>query len=293
MAKLSLRPLHFVLKVANLSRTIEFYRDSHAMKVLRFEVFSKGCDAACNGPYDGKWSKTMIGYGNEDENFVLELTYNYDVKSYDQGNLLKHLKLDVKRDICSEPSLAKLDPDGYPIIVGQSDENCLSEVCLRCADINESVTYWSKLLHMECSNSSQTVNQSEDERVFTFHKPKFALRLYSDSQPICRGTNYGRIAFSCPSDQLPVIQKEIQDANYNVLTPLVSLDTPGKATVQVVILEDPSGHEICIVGDEGFRELSKVDLDANEALDKSISEDKSEAWFAKKAMLKKEMAKNQ
>ena len=41
--------------------------------------FTEGCAAACNGPYDGKWSKTMIGYGDEDTNFVLELTYNYGV----------------------------------------------------------------------------------------------------------------------------------------------------------------------------------------------------------------------
>lgn len=36
--------------------------------------------------YDGRWSKTMVGYGVEDENFVIELTYNYGVKSYDKGN---------------------------------------------------------------------------------------------------------------------------------------------------------------------------------------------------------------
>lgn len=28
----------------------------------------------------------MIGYGNEDENFVIELTYNYGVHSYEKGN---------------------------------------------------------------------------------------------------------------------------------------------------------------------------------------------------------------
>ena len=33
-------------------------------------------------------------------------------------------------------------------------------------------------------------------------------------------------------------------AGFTVLTPLVSLDTPGKATVQVVILADPDGHEV-------------------------------------------------
>ena len=28
----------------------------------------------------------MIGYGPEEENFILELTYNYTVKHYDVGN---------------------------------------------------------------------------------------------------------------------------------------------------------------------------------------------------------------
>ncbi len=37
-------------------------------------------------PYDGKWSKTMVGYGAEDNHFVMELTYNYGIKSYKKGN---------------------------------------------------------------------------------------------------------------------------------------------------------------------------------------------------------------
>ncbi len=37
-------------------------------------------------PYDGRWSKTMIGYGKEQSYFVLELTYNYGIKSYKLGN---------------------------------------------------------------------------------------------------------------------------------------------------------------------------------------------------------------
>ena len=39
------------------------------MKVLRHEEFEKGCEAACNGPYDGRWSKTMVGFGPEDSGF--------------------------------------------------------------------------------------------------------------------------------------------------------------------------------------------------------------------------------
>ena len=43
--------------------------------------------------------------------------------------------------------------------------------------------------------------------------------------------------------QLPVIQKTMEDAGQKILTPLLSLDTPGKATVEVVILADPvSAH---------------------------------------------------
>lgn len=39
--------------------------------------------------------------------------------------------------------------------------------------------------------------------------------------------------------QLPDIQEKMKSANQTILTPLVSLDTPGKATVEVVILADP------------------------------------------------------
>ena len=37
-------------------------------------------------PYDGLWSKSMVGFGPEDDHFVVELTYNYGVKKYKRGN---------------------------------------------------------------------------------------------------------------------------------------------------------------------------------------------------------------
>lgn len=39
--------------------------------------------------------------------------------------------------------------------------------------------------------------------------------------------------------QLPNIEALMKKENQKILTPLVSLDTPGKATVQVIILADP------------------------------------------------------
>ncbi len=68
---------------------------------------------------------------------------------------------------------------------------------------------------------------------------------------------------------------DVEAAGYSVHTPFVSLDTPGKATVQVVILNDPDGHEICFVGDEGFRDLSKTDAEAAGLLNQAIEADKS------------------
>ena len=82
---LSPRPLHWVFKISNLKRTVEILK-AIGMRVLRHEEFESGCEATCNGPYSGYWSKTMIGFGGEHDNFVLELTYNYGVDSYKRGN---------------------------------------------------------------------------------------------------------------------------------------------------------------------------------------------------------------
>lgn len=58
--------------------------------------FTEGCAAACNGPYAGHWSKTMIGYADEDSSFALELTYNYSVKSYQVGNDFSSITINRK-----------------------------------------------------------------------------------------------------------------------------------------------------------------------------------------------------
>lgn len=57
----STRPLHFVFKIGNRFKTMDFFTNILGMKILRHEEFEEGCDAQCNGPYSGKWSKTMTG----------------------------------------------------------------------------------------------------------------------------------------------------------------------------------------------------------------------------------------
>lgn len=113
----------------------------------------------------------------------------------------------------------------------------------------------------------------------------FNLALVESSpkgSAIDHGKSYGRIAFSCPTEELKPLQSEIEQAKQTVLTPFIQLDTPGKATVSVVILADPDGHEICFVGDVEFRDLSQVDPNSQKLLDDAIADDKSDDWHEKK-----------
>ena len=51
-------------------------------------------------PYDGKWSKSMVGYGSEDSHFVVELTYNYGIKHYTKGNDFQVLSSPHRECMC-------------------------------------------------------------------------------------------------------------------------------------------------------------------------------------------------
>lgn len=58
-----------------------------------------------------------------------------------------------------------------------------------------------------------------------------------------------------------------------MIHPLTVLDTPGKASVRVIILSDPNDLEICFVDTEGFDQLSQVDPDSDGQLNKEIQRD--------------------
>lgn len=58
-------------------------------------------------------------------------------------------------------------------------------------------------------------------------------------EPINHATGYGRIAFAVPTFELESYQENALNNQYKILTPFVTLDTPGKASVSVVIFADP------------------------------------------------------
>lgn len=79
-----MRMLHTMLRVGNLERSIKFYTEVLGMKLLRQKDYP-----------DGKFTLAFVGYGDEAENTVIELTYNWDTDSYDLGNGYGHIALEV------------------------------------------------------------------------------------------------------------------------------------------------------------------------------------------------------
>jgi len=112
------------------------------------------------------------------------------------------------------------------------------------------------------------MSRNDNMATLCYHADQAKLELVQIVKPVDRAEAFGRIAFSCPRTELPTIEQAVKEAGHTILTPLVSLDTPGKATVEVVILADPDGHEICFVGDEAFRELSQMDPTADKLITK-------------------------
>ncbi|KAI5717406.1 hypothetical protein M8J77_005339 [Diaphorina citri] len=277
------RALHFVFKVADRTATIKFYRDILGMKVLRHEEFKEGCEAACNGPYDNRWSKTMMGYGPEDSHFVIELTYNYNVHEYVLGNDFRGISVKNKKALdnakaqgwpveeVGQGRSVLTAPGGYKYFVHDeepaSGKDPVQGVTLASSDLKRSIQYWNELLGLKIfsqNDSSVTLGFAEDQAKLTLEK--------IDS-PVDHATAYGRIAFSVPEAELSPIDVLIKEHNQTILTPLVTLPTPGKADVTVIILADPDGHEICFVGDEAFRQLSQVDPESDALVDRYIQKD--------------------
>lgn len=252
------------------------------MKVLRHEEFTETCAAACNGPYDNRWSKTMLGYGDESAYFTIELTYNYGVKTYKVGNEFGGVTIKSKEVIERVKSnnypyeqqrdggvLVK-DPLGYKFFIlnqdAAADEDPISNIIYNVSNLDESVKYWHGILNMN-------ILKKEDKSALLSYNGKFGILFAKIDDAIDRGEAFGRIAFAVPYETQPSIDKLIRENNQKILTDLVTLDTPGKATVRVIILADPDGHEICFVDDEGFTELSAFDPKSDDDLNKYIKKD--------------------
>lgn len=226
----------------------------------------------------------MIGYGPEANHFVIELTYNYGVQQYDLGNDLQGITIQSNVVVEKAKELAYpveesggrhilTAPDGYRFFIEKAvdeggDSDPVKEVTLSSSNLDVTVQYWQDTLGMKL------VTRDETSATLSYQPEKgFKLKFLKLDGPLNRAKAYGRIAFAVPWHAQPAIDEKIKSVKGTILTPLITLDTPGKATVRVIILGDPDGHEICFVDEEGFSKLSQVDEASNGELDKYIKKD--------------------
>ncbi|WP_421212520.1 lactoylglutathione lyase [Aeromonas sp. 600479] len=121
-----MRILHTMLRVGDLQRSIDFYTRVLGMKLLRK---SENCEY--------KYTLAFVGYGDEKDEAVIELTYNWGVSEYELGSAYGHIALEADdiyatcealraagAKITREPGPVKggttviafvEDPDGYKI----------------------------------------------------------------------------------------------------------------------------------------------------------------------------------
>ncbi|SLM63592.1 Lactoylglutathione lyase [Dickeya aquatica] len=73
-----------MLRVGDLQRAIDFYTKILGMRLLRTSE---------NPEY--KYSLAFVGYNEESDGSVIELTYNWGVDSYEMGSAFGHIALGV------------------------------------------------------------------------------------------------------------------------------------------------------------------------------------------------------
>ncbi|MEJ2480398.1 MAG: lactoylglutathione lyase [Acidihalobacter sp.] len=121
-----MRMLHTMLRVGDLDRSISFYTEILGMRLLRRQDYP-----------EGKFTLAFVGYGDEADHTVLELTYNWDEDRYDLGTGYGHIAIEVD-DVYQAADAIRAkggrilreagpmnagttiiafveDPDGYPI----------------------------------------------------------------------------------------------------------------------------------------------------------------------------------
>jgi len=129
-----MRILHTMIRVSDLEKSLEFYTDVLGMKLLRQQDYPAG-----------EFTLAFVGYGEESETAVLELTYNWGDHHYDLGDGYGHIAIEVDDvyqaadkirakggEILREPGPMNAgttiiafvaDPDGYAIeLIGSKDK---------------------------------------------------------------------------------------------------------------------------------------------------------------------------
>jgi lactoylglutathione lyase len=80
-----MRILHTMIRVTDLQRSLDFYTQVLGMRLLRKSDYA-----------EGRFTNAFVGYEDESKAAVLELTHNWDTKSYEAGNAFGHVAVEVE-----------------------------------------------------------------------------------------------------------------------------------------------------------------------------------------------------
>ena len=121
-----MRILHTMLRVGDLDRSIDFYTGVMGMRLLRRQDYP-----------DGKFTLAFLGYQDEADGPVIELTHNWGVDTYELGSGYGHIAVEVDDVYAATDAIRERggkivrdagpmnagstiiafveDPDGYPL----------------------------------------------------------------------------------------------------------------------------------------------------------------------------------
>lgn len=262
------RFLHVVYRVGDLDRTIKFYTECFGMKLLRQRDIP-----------DEKYSNAFLGFGPEETHFVVELTYNYGVSSYDVGDGFGHFAIatqDVYKlvehirakggNITREPGPVQggttviafvKDPDGYTFTLVQrpvvNDPFC--QIMLRVGDLDREIKFYEKALGLKVLRKVDNPEfkytvallgyGEEDESTVLELTYNYGVTEYS------KGTAYAQIAIGTDDvfKSFEVVNLVIQELGGKITRKPESLS--GLST-KITSFLDPEGWKTVLVDNEDF-----------------------------------------
>jgi len=270
------RSLHWVFKIGDLMKDLEFYEKAFGMSVHRHEEFSSGCEATCNGPYGGAWSKTMVGSGSEENNFALELTYNYGIAKYEAGNDLRYIAVKksafegapeaIKKAVYLDDAGRQFisSPDGYKYMLvdteyGRPDEPFLF-VSLHVEDLAKSKKFYIDLLDAELYDKVPGSLEATNSAMLSFvrgspESVKLELVELPKGEKLEHKLASGRFATETEDGAPQKIGDRVKAAGGTILHGPIKLQPHNE---EVVIVADPDGHEFCFVDARGYTNCMNV-----------------------------------
>ena len=253
-------------------------------------------------------STTMMGYGPEDSNFVLQVVYTLENNtSVDATDALQWFQIrsrvvyaslvesnagesvDVREIMIVSPG------NGYTFYVVGEDPDLnvgpLEMVCLNVTDIEKSLKFYTEVLGL------LEVDKGDDYMTLSCgYLNTFSLRLQKSnshttpSHTINHKSSRYNIALSLSNEEMSDMQTRIAAAKISFTEARDSLfvndiqtmgqkSTTPAGLLHAIEIEDPDRIRIVMVTDEPFRKLSQVDEAAPQRLEKEMAKAWHKEWF--------------